>query len=217
MIRAMQDYLGEVSWLGAPAPVLAVLLILGVDLLLTLVHVVQEFKGRFWNYFGGIAGVRVPDWLGFALFSIGLTLLLWSLAFAALAGGLSPFIDVPDRWSMACLGAIIGGRIADGFFSHIRLDRAGYRPNPGLESVPYCFAEAAALAVLFAPGLRMHALWALAGVAAGVLFFWSVLPGFRLIRRITMRSVPGHARDPWIPGEPRPDWASQRADTSAGP
>lgn len=208
MIGAMQDYLGEVSWFSAPAPLLAVVLILGTDLVLTLIHVSQEFRGHLWSYFGGIAGIRVPAWLGIALFSIGLTLLLWSIAFAGLAGGLSPVIEVSRPWSIACIGAIIGGRVGDGIFSHIRPHRAGYRPNPGLGTVPYYFAEALVLAVLFVPGLRTHGIWAAGGAAAGALFFWSVLPAFRLIRKITLRPTRQTPAAPWIPGEPRPEWAS---------
>ena len=61
ILELMQTHLGTVSLLGQPAPALAVVLLLGIDLTLSLVHVIQEFQGRLWRYFGAIAGIRIPD------------------------------------------------------------------------------------------------------------------------------------------------------------
>jgi hypothetical protein len=47
----------------------------------------------------------------------------------------------PAPLAFGCLGAIIGCRISDSLFSHILLNNAGYRPNPGLPSVPLYFVE----------------------------------------------------------------------------
>lgn len=207
MIMEMRNYLGEVSVLGTPAPLLALGSILGIDLVLTLIHSVEELKGRLWNYFGAIAGIRVPDWLGIPTFSIALTLALWALGFVGLAGGLSALVGLPDRWAVAAIGGIIGARVADGVLSHLRLDRAGYRPNPGLRSTPYYFAEAVILAVLFFPGLSSRPGWAVGGFVVAVLFFWSVLPGLRLARKILVGPFRALREEPWEPRQTRPEWA----------
>jgi hypothetical protein len=55
-----------------------------------------------------------------------------------------------------CLGAIIGCRVSDSLFSHILLNNAGYRPYPGLSSVPLYLFESLALVVVFYPTIRTH-------------------------------------------------------------
>lgn len=67
----MKHYLGVVSLLGPST--LALVLILVVDLGLTLVHSVQELKGKLWRYFGAIEGFKILDKFGFSIFFLGLT------------------------------------------------------------------------------------------------------------------------------------------------
>jgi len=191
-IESMRQYLGAVSIFGDPTAGMAVVAILGVDLALTLVHVAEEFRGRLWGYFGGIVGVQIPDTIGIPLFTVSLTLVLWAVAFAGI-GGVAP----TESYCLMALGALIGGRLSDGIFSHLRL-RKKYAPNPGMKSTPYYFAEAALLAVLFSPGLWSHVFWAGAGFVIGFSFFYAILPVLHLFPR---------SHEPWEPGKPRPDWA----------
>src|SRR5262245_26151936 len=85
---------------------LAFLLIPRDSWALALLHVLQDWKGEkapLWRVFGAIVGVRVPNWLGFAFFTVALTAFLWALGLAAIAGwlggGAGPF------------GAVIGARV----------------------------------------------------------------------------------------------------------
>jgi hypothetical protein len=55
----------------------------------------------------------------------------------------------------------------------------GFRPNPGLGTVPFYLAEAAVLAVVFLPGLVGQPAAAAAGLFAGWLGFFVVLPVLR--------------------------------------
>lgn len=203
--ETMQQHLSDVSVFGDPAPLLALGLILFVNLALTLTHTVEEFRGHLWRYFGAIAGIRVPDWLGIPTFSVALTLVLWAVGLAGIARGLPPLVVVPEHWAIAAIGALVGGRIADGILSHVRLHWGGFRPNPGLKSTPFYFVEALVLAVLFFPGLSDRPGWAAVGLAAGVLGFWVILPGLRLARKIG-ESLQARREKPWEPWQPRPEW-----------
>jgi hypothetical protein len=196
----MQQHLSAGSFLGSSG--LALVLILGVDLTLTLVHSVQELKGHLWRYFGAIAGIRIPDVLGFFLFSLVLTAILWAVSLAGIAGWLPIRGRLPENVAMAAVAGLIGGRLSDRRYSHVRLDRQGFRPNPGLSSTPYYLAEAVVLTVLFLPGLWGHLKAAAVGFLIGWLFFYSVLPLLR-----SLRVIPALRRDPWKPGEPIPPWA----------
>jgi hypothetical protein len=190
-MRDVWLHLHQVSTVGAIPWLFGGLL--AVDLILTLLHTTQEYRGKLWRYFGAIAGVWVPDLAGVSLFFIGLTLSLWALAWMGIAGWL-PFLGaIPAGTAMLAVGALIGGRISDAWFSHMRLDRSGFRPNPGLSSARYYLAEAVVLSILFGRGLTAFAGYAAAGVAAGSLFFFSVLPFLRLLRRI-----PSLRRVPWV-------------------
>ena len=157
---------GALSSIRPGAAVLAVILTL--DLVLTLVHSAQELKGRLWRYFGAIEGARIPDVPGFLLFFVGLTLGLWTVGLAGIAGYL-PVVGfkVDDAHAMAAVGGLIGARLSDLWYSHVRLHLRGYRPNPGLTSTPLYFAEAILLAVLFASGLWKHRWPAFIGLLAG--------------------------------------------------
>ena len=158
-----------------------VVIILALDLLLTLVHSLQELNGRMWRYVGSIAGARIPDGWGLLLFFFGLTAVLWAVGLIAIVG--YPFVADPIR--MAAVWGLIGLRLSDSWNLHIKLDRLGYQPNPGLPSTPYYIAEAALLAVLFFKGLEtdlpFSAVGAAIGFIAGWLFFYSVLP---IVRRV---------------------------------
>jgi hypothetical protein len=193
---------GALSWFRPGAAALAV--ILALDLVLTLVHSAQEWRGHLWRYFGAIEGARIPDVPGFLLFFVGLTLGLWTVGLAGIAGYL-PVVrfKADDALAMAALGGLIGARLSDLWYSHVRLHLHGYRPNPGLTSTPYYFAEAVLLTVLFASGLWDHRWAAAIGLLGGWGFFAAILP---LVR--TLRVVPALRQDRWLPGEPIPPSAT---------
>jgi hypothetical protein len=44
------------------------IVILAIDLPLTFFHSLQELQGKFWRYFGFIAGVEIPDRFGRIVF-----------------------------------------------------------------------------------------------------------------------------------------------------
>ena len=203
-IEMMREHLGDLSIFAKPAPVLALVLILGVDLVLTLVHSIQELKGRLWRYFGAIAGVAIPDVLGFLFFFVGLTGGLWALAVVGIAGWFPVVGEIRTEVAVGAIGFLIGGRLSDSWFSHIRLARKGYRPNPGLTSTPFYIVEAFALLLLFAPGLWVHTIPAVVGLGLGGLFFFSVLPLLRFLR--TLPVVRRLRREPWRSGDPAPAW-----------
>jgi len=132
--------------------VIALFLILGADLTFSGIHAVQEWKGNgapIWQYLGAIAGVRIPDSIGFIAFTLALTLVLWGLAVVGIAGA---FFDDPCVSAFA-LGALIGARVSDSFVSHVIPACAGFQPNPGLSSVPLYLAEASFLPIGFQKGL----------------------------------------------------------------
>ncbi|WP_024513782.1 hypothetical protein [Bradyrhizobium sp. Tv2a-2] len=175
--------------------ILAILQI--IDLAFTLLHSLQERKGRLWRYFGAIAGVKIPDGFGQVVFFAGLTISLWIVGLLGVTG--TVLWQTP--LAFGCLGAIIGCRISDSWFSHIRLNNAGYRPNPGLPSVPLYFVEALALVVVFYPTLRMHAFPALIGFIIGVLAFYLVIPVLKTIGPLVFDEI-----EPWQTGGPQPKW-----------
>ena len=132
-------YLSEVSLFGAST--LALIVILTINLILTLAHSCQELRGRLWRYFGAIAGIRISDKVGFPLFFIGLTFTLGTLGVTGITGQFFFFFSTP-AFAIFALGFIIGGRLSDTLYSHVRLHRQGYRPNPGLATTRYYVAEA---------------------------------------------------------------------------
>ena len=195
-MEEMTQYLNEVSLLGPTT--LGLLLILFVNLGLTLIHSIQELKGQLWRYFGAIAGVRIPDALGFLIFFLGLTIILWIMGFIGISGNLV-ILEIPKSFAIGALGFMIGARFSDRLYSHIRLDRKGYKPNPGLKSTPFYLAEAVILAVIFSPGLISHYIAAAVGLIIGWLLFFIVLPVLRLLR-----IFPSLHRESWKPGEDMP-------------
>ena len=185
-------------WIFGSGHTLAILAILqSVDLALTLLHSLQERNGQLWRYFGAIAGVKIPDSFGQISFFGGLTISLWIVGLLGISG--TVLLQTP--LAFGCLGAIIGCRLSDGWFSHIALNNAGYRPNPGLSSVPLYFAEAVVFLIVFYPTLRMQMFPVLIGFIIGALAFYAVIPGLRVVGRLVFEPI-----EPWRKGTPRPKW-----------
>ena len=154
------------TWIFGSGHTVVILAILQIiDLALTLLHSLQERKGQLWRYFGAIAGVKVPDIFGQISFFGGLTISLWIVGVLGITG--TVLWQAP--LAFCCLGAIIGCRISDSWFSHIALNNAGYQPNPGLSSVPLYFAEVVVLLVVFHPTIRMQMFPVLIGFIIGAL------------------------------------------------
>lgn len=191
----MSGNLQNIWVLGSSLTLLAILQI--VDLGLTLLHSLQERKGQLWRYFGAIAGVRVPDVFGRVVFFGGLTIALWIVGLL----GISGTVLWQTPLAFGCLGAIIGCRLSDGLFSHVLLNNAGYRPNPGLSSVPLYFAEVLVLVVVFYPTIAMNIFPVLVGFILGALAFYTVIPGLRMLGPLVFQPV-----EPWRKGTPQPQW-----------
>src|SRR5712692_2779819 len=80
-------------WLvgGSAHPLMFLILMQAADMMLTLLHTLQELKGKLWSYFGAIEGVRIPDLFGRVFFFGGLTVGLWLVGLLAISGaGLRP-------------------------------------------------------------------------------------------------------------------------------
>lgn len=190
-------------WLKSPTDKYVLVLILGLNLILTLVHCSLELKGYLWRYFGAIAGFRIPDKLGFFLFFVGLLAILWIAGFLGIA---APLYGIPmPKVAMVSVAIIVGGRISDSIYSHIRLHRKGYRPNPALGTVPYYLAEAAILAILFSPEVRKQPGYAALGFILGWMLFFSVLPLIRWFRS----KITSLRREPWQAGDLIPLWVQE--------
>jgi hypothetical protein len=100
------------------APLLA--LILAADFAITSLHSYQELKGvgaPLWRNFGAIAGLDVPDRLGFLFFTVVLTLILFTTGFVGIAGLFGPCLTA------VALGALIGARLSDTIVSRLALHR----------------------------------------------------------------------------------------------
>src|SRR6516165_7133238 len=84
---AILDHLDQVSVFGPSS--LALFLILGLDWVFSSVHAYEECRGEeapLWRVFGAVVGFWLPNWLGFLLFTLALTLLLWCVGLAAIGG-----------------------------------------------------------------------------------------------------------------------------------
>jgi hypothetical protein len=181
------------------------ILILGADLVLSLLHSLQEWKGSkapLWRVFGAIVGVWVPHPLGFAVFTVGLTVLLWTAGLTGIAGWLPGLGPVPLCWTIVGLGFLIGARVADSVVSHWLPYGVGYRPNPGLSSTPLYVVEAIFLGVTFWKGLSRESGAAWAGFVGGWLFFCVVLPLLAGLRAL----APSWRRERWRRWTPLPPW-----------
>jgi len=173
----------------------ALILLQIADWALTLGHSVEELKGRLADYFGAIAGVRIPAWVGVVFFFAGLTGVLWVVGAIGIVGTYS----WPNRCTVAMLGLLMGCRVADGLFSHVLLHVKGFRPNPGLKTTPLYFAEAVLLCAVFAESLRQYLVSAIVGFLLGALMFYSIFP---LLRHYGSQLWP--AQPAWQAGSPRP-------------
>jgi hypothetical protein len=201
----MLEYFNSVSIFDHSA--VALFLILGANWAFTLIHVLQEWKGEkvpLWRVFGAIVGVRLPDRLGFAFFTVLLTAALWTVGLAAIAGWL-PFVgSLSASAGVGTLGALIGARVGDSIISHWGLYSLGYRPNPGLSSTVLYSLEVIFILATFRAGLSFGPGHAWIGFGLGVLAFLAVLPLLRLFR-----VVPSWRREPWVRWTPLPDWARE--------
>ena len=86
-MAAILDHLDKVSVFGPSA--VALFLILGLDWVFTGIHTYQEWRGEaapLWRVFGAVVGLRLPNLLGFLLFTVTLTLVLWGVGLAGIAG-----------------------------------------------------------------------------------------------------------------------------------
>jgi hypothetical protein len=199
-LSAMSEHLRSISILPASSAVF--LLALCGDMLLTVTHTAQEVRLRMWRYFGAIAGMRFPDPLGVFIFAGFIGGLFWGSSFAGIAGALPFYGPVSINVSMGAIGLTIAARISDAWYSHIELDRRGFRPNPGLGTAPAYLVEGLLLAILFFPGIRAHPAATLIGAAIGWVTFVTVPFNFRAVRALLPKS---HA-PVWKPGEPLPAW-----------
>jgi hypothetical protein len=203
-MAAVLDHLDKVSVFGPSA--VALFLILGLDWVFTGVHTYQEWRGEeapLWRVFGAIVGLRLPNWLGFLSFTVTLTLVLWGVGLAGIAGWL-PFVghlSLPA--AVGALGVLIGARISDTLVSHWGLYLLGYRPNPGLKSTPLYVLEAVFILLTFWHGLALYPHAALCGFALGAVAFILVLPILWVVRVIALP----WRRERWIPWQPLPAWA----------
>jgi hypothetical protein len=198
----MLAHIDQSSAILSPVPV--ILLILVVDLAFSTLHIYQEWRGPpapLWRVFGAVVGVRLPEKLGFILFTPALLVLLWLLGLVGLAGWLPVLGWVSLPGAVCALGAIIGARLSDSIVSHWLLYWLGYRPNPGIQSTPLYVGEAIFLLAAFWPGLRLAQATAWVGFLLGTGFFIAILPILRAGRLIkTWR------QDAWVRGKPIPAW-----------
>jgi hypothetical protein len=102
-------------------------------------------------------------------------------------------------------------RISDSLFSHVWLNNAGYRPNPGLASVPLYLAETLVLAVVFYPTMLTHPFAMLIGFVIGALAFYTVIPGLRIFGRLAFPTI-----EPWQKGTPQPKWRGREGGLHLG-
>jgi hypothetical protein len=203
-INQMLDRFSEISVFDHS--VLALFLILGLSLLFTLLHTLEELKGRggpLWRNFGAVVGTWIPDWLGFLVFFVILTGALWLVALAAITGDLLT-CAVPPPWVALALGALIGARLGDTLVSHLLLYVLRYRPNPGLTSTPLYVAEAVFLIATFLRGLIAGGSSTWVGLSIGAGFFCLVLPLLWMVRM----AIPSWRRVRWRRGELPPEWTN---------
>jgi hypothetical protein len=205
-MTAVLNHLDQISLFGRSS--LALFLILGFDWAFSAFHTYQEWRGAkapLWRIFGAVVGLWIPNWLGFLFFTVMLTLVLWCVGLAGIAGWLPVAGSLTEPTAVVALGALIGARISDTLVSHWSLYALGYRPNPGLSSTPLYVLEAAFILLTFWKGLSLYAPAAWLGLACGAGFFIVVLPMLRGVRVI----APSWKRTAWIRWQPLPAWAEQ--------
>ena len=203
-MTAILDHLDQVSVFDHSLA--AFFVILGLDWAFTGIHIYEEWRGEeapLWRVFGAVVGVWLPNWLGFLLFTIALTLLQWGAGLAGIGGWL-PFVgNISLPLAVGALGFVIGARISDTLVSHWRLYALGYRPNPGLKSTPLYVLESIFISVTFWKGLSLSPYAAGWGFACGAGFFILVLPMLKVLRLL----VPLWRHEPWTRWQPLPAWA----------
>jgi hypothetical protein len=138
---------------------------LEINALLTLIHSLEEAYGKIWRYLGNIVGVRINDIVGISIFTIGLTVLLWVVGIHALV-----------YYDMLYLGILIGARLSDSWYSHIELWVQGYRPNPGIYSIPLYIAEVVVLLLMYSSLIAHYPIRFMIGMAVGWTMFLLVIP-----------------------------------------
>lgn len=198
------NHLDQVSVFGRSS--VALFLILFIDWGFSAAHTYEEWRGEavpLWRVFGAVVGLWLPHWVGFLLFTLVLTLLLWLVGLAGIAGWL-PFagqLSLPT--TVGALGVLIGARTSDTLVSHWGLYLAGYRPNPGLKTTALYVIEVGFILLTFWKGLLLapHAAWW--GFVVGAGFFILVLPALKILRSI----APLWQRVPWTRWQPLPEWA----------
>jgi len=200
---AILDHLDQVSVFGHS--LVAFFLILGLDWAFTGIHVYEEWRGEeapLWRVFGAVVGLWLPNWLGFLLFTIALTLLQWGAALAGIGGWLPVVGHLSLPVTVGALGFVVGARISDTLVSHWSLYALGYRPNPGLKSTPLYVLEAGFILLTFWRGLALTPYAACWGFACGAGFFILVLPMLWVLRML----APPWRRAPWTRWQPLPAW-----------
>jgi hypothetical protein len=198
------NHFSRISGFGRSASLL--ILIVAANFAITALHSWQEWKGPgapLWRNFGAIAGLKIPDKLGFVGFTVLLTVTLWALGLIGIAGWFPIVGAVGPGCAAFALGALIGARLSDTLVSHVLLHARGYRPNPGLSSTPLYVLEAIFIMAAFHAGLQAAPLSALIGIFVGAGSFVAVLPLLRWLRT----KIPAWQREPWQPGQPMPSWA----------
>lgn len=200
---AILDHLDQVSVFGHSLA--AFFLILGLDWAFTGVHVYEEWRGEeapLWRVFGAVVGLWLPNWLGFLLFTIALTLLQWDAGLVGIGGWLPIVGHLSLPVTVGALGFVVGARISDTLVSHWSLYALGYRPNPGLKSTPLYVLEAVFILLTFWRGLSLTPSAACWGFACGAGFFILVLPMLWVLRVL----APPWRRAPWTRWQPLPAW-----------
>jgi hypothetical protein len=203
-MAAILDHLDKVSVFGPS--VVALFLILGLDWVFTGIHTYQEWRGEaapLWRVFGAVVGLRLPNLVGFLLFTVTLTLVLWGVGLAGITGWLPCVGQLAPYKAVGALGVIIGARLADTLISHWGLYALGYRPNPGLKSTPLYVLEAVFILLTFWRGLAHDPRAALCGFAIGAVVFILVLPTLWVVQVIALP----WRRERWMPWQPLPAWA----------
>ncbi len=141
------------------------MLLFAMSALFTLLHVAEELVGDggpLWRYFGAIAGLRIPDAIGFVLFTVGLAAALIVVAWLGYVGG-----------SALWLGVLLGARVGDSVFSHWLLVLE-WKPNPGIATTVLFAVEVALVIALGLPASPT-------GFLLGATFFAAIVPVLRLI------------------------------------
>jgi hypothetical protein len=147
-------------------------LIFFVSVIFTVFHAAEELwgpGGPLWRNFGRIVGLDLPDLLGFLSFTVGLSVMLFGVAFGAYCFDSGFWVSV-----------LIGARLGDCLISHWSLSAIGLSsPNPGIYSTTLYAAEGIWLICWLAEGALTISL---VGIVLGGGFFALVLPSLYLLR-----------------------------------